>query len=247
MPQRRLIFQTLTSNVRFFIAPSQALIERHVEAGYTRSRFRMVPYGLEEAVAMAPRHPRIQELVRTASAQPTIVFAGGGSEHKGAHVVLAAIPDIVTQVPNARIIVAGGGEHRFLEAFRVYAPAVTTLGPVPFTDMRSLFGAADLSIVASVWHENSPVVIYENFQMGTPVAGSAFGGTTELIDEDETGYLYPVGDAAALADKVVRHLQKEPWERRKMRQRCLRSVRTRLGLAAHIDAHLRLYDEVRAY
>ncbi|HMN30949.1 MAG TPA: glycosyltransferase, partial [Caldilineaceae bacterium] len=244
VPQRRRIFQALTSHVRTFIAPSQALIDRHVEAGYPPERFRLAPYGLEEPEAVAPRHPVIQDLVRTASTQPTVVFAGGGSEHKGAHIVLAAIPTLLAQTEGLRIIVAGGGEERFLQAYQRFAPAVMTLGPVPFADMRALFGAADLSIVASVWHENSPVVIYENFQVGTPVTGSAFGGTSELIDEDQTGYLYEVGNAEALAATVKRHFQKAPWQRRQMRQQCLRTVRTRLGLDAHVATHLRIYHEV---
>lgn len=244
VPQRTRLFQALTRNVRYFISPSQALIDRHVEAGYAPERFRLVPYGIAEPEAVAPQHPIVQQLARTASTQPTIAFAGAGTEHKGAHIVLAAIPKIQAQVENVRIVVAGGGEQRFLDQFQALEPGVITLGSVPFYDMRTLFAAADLSIVASVWHENSPVVIYENFQMGTPVAGSQLGGTTELIDEDHTGYLYPAGDAGTLAAKVARHFRKTPGERRQMRLRCVETVRTRLGLGAHVTALLGIYGEV---
>jgi glycosyltransferase involved in cell wall biosynthesis len=245
VPQRRRIFQALTSNVRLFISPSQALIDRHVEVGYAPERFRLAPYGIAEPMPVLPQHPVVQELARTVGERPTVVFAGGGSEHKGAHVVLAAIPQILAQRPEVRLLVAGGGEAHFLEQFRNYTPAVVTLGPVPFADMRALFAAADLSIVASVWHENSPVVVYENFQTGTPVAGSTLGGTAELIEEDQTGYLYPAGDARALAGKVIRHFQKAPWQRRQMRLRCVQTVRTRLSLATHVATLLRIYDEAR--
>lgn len=244
VPQRRRIFQTLTNNVRYFISPSQALIDRHVEVGFAPERFRLVPYGIAEPTELEPQHPVVQQLVQSISTQPTLVFAGGGSEHKGAHVVLAAIPLLIDALRNVRIVIAGGGEPRFIDRYREYAPAVMTLGPVPFTDMRALWAAADLGIVASVWHENSPVVIYENFQMGTPVVGSAFGGTSELIDEDLTGYLYPVGDAAALAAKVIHHFGKAPWEQRQMRLRCVQTVRTRLGLPAHLAALQQIYAEV---
>ncbi len=246
VPQRRRIFQALTSNVRYFISPSQALIERHVEVGFARERFRLVPYGIAEPVTLEPQHPVVQQLLQSATTQPTVVFAGGGSEHKGAHVVLAAIPLLINALENVRIVIAGGGEQRFLEQYRHYAPAVMSLGPVPFTDMRALFAAADLSIVASVWHENSPVVIYENFQMGTPVVGSAFGGTSELIDEDLTGYLYPVGDAEALATKVIHHFGKAPWVHRQMRLRCVQTARTRLGLSAHLSGLEQVYAEAIA-
>lgn len=244
IPQRRRIFQLMTSNVRRFISPSQALIDRHVEAGYRPERFQLIPYGIAEPEPNPPRHPLVRQLAATSGEQPTVVFAGGGSEHKGAHIVLAAVPALLARLPHLRIVVAGGGEARYLEQFRAYAPGVIVLGPVPFADMRSLFASADLSIVASVWHENSPVVIYENFQVGTPVVGSAFGGTAELIDEDQTGYLYPVGDPAALAHKVFRHFAKAPWQRRQMRLACVATVNQRLGLDAHVAAHLRLYAEI---
>lgn len=245
VPQRRRLFQTLTTNVRRFLSPSQALIDRHVEAGYAQERFQLVPYGLAKPPAAEPQHPIVRQLVRAAAPPPIVVFAGGGNEHKGAQVMLAAIPALRQQLPDLQILIAGGGEPCLLDQFRTHGPAVRTLGQASAADMRALYAVADLSIVASVWHENSPVVIYESFQMGTPVAGSRFGGTAELIDEERTGYLFPVGDAAELAAKVVLHFQKAPWERRRMRRHCVETARTRLGLDAHVAAHLQVYDDVR--
>jgi glycosyltransferase involved in cell wall biosynthesis len=244
-PQRRRLFQALTANVRRFLSPSQALIDRHVEAGYARDRFLLIPYGIAEPPSVEPQHPLLRQLLRAGARPPIVVFAGGGNEHKGAHVMLAAIPALRQQIPDLQILIAGGGEPRLLDQFRTYGPAVRTLGPASAADMRALYALADLSIVASVWHENSPVVIYESFQMGAPVAGSRFGGIPELIDEEETGYLFPVGDAAALAAQVVRHFQKAPWERRRMRLRCVATARTRLALDTHVATHLRVYEDVR--
>lgn len=244
IPRRRQFFQALTSNVRRFLSPSQALIERHVETGYARARFQLVPYGFPEPPIGEPSHLLVRKILQTAPAQPTVVFAGGGTEHKGAQVVLNALPLLRKRLPTLRVVVAGGGEQRYLEQFQALAPTVLTLGPVPFGDMRALFAAADLGLVASVWHENSPLVVYENFQCGTPVVGSATGGTPELIDEGQTGYLFPSGDAAALTEKIVQHFAKSPVERRRMRQRCVQTVRTRLGLAAHVEAHLAVYGEI---
>ncbi len=46
VPYRRRLFVALTSSVRVFISPSQALIDRHLEAGYAAERFRLVRLGL---------------------------------------------------------------------------------------------------------------------------------------------------------------------------------------------------------
>ena len=243
VPQRHRVFAALTKNVATFIAPSQALIERHVEAGYSRARFRLVPYGFEEAAVPPPTHPAVAKILRSAAQQHTVVFAGGGVEIKGARVVLAALPTLLAQDERLRVVIVGG-ESELLTHFRQLGPRVQVLGRIPFQDMRALFAAADLSLVPSVWHENSPVVIYENSQVGTPVVGSAFGGIPELIDEGETGYLFPTGNATALAAQVAAHFARSPGERRRMRQRCVEVARTRLSLDRHLDALERIYGEV---
>lgn len=244
VPQRKRIFQRLTANVHTFISPSQALLERHVEAGYERKRFRMLPYGFPEAMPSEPQALQVRQIERSAPEHRTLVFAGGGSANKGPQVVLDAIPTLIDQIENLRIIVAGGGEDRFLAQFRRYDPVVQVLNHVGFADMRSLFANADLTLVASTWHENSPVVIYENFQVGTPCVGSNFGGIPELITEDKTGYLFPVGDAQGLADKVLRHFQKPAEQRRQMRRECVKAARQRFNFTTYLDQLCQLYGEV---
>jgi len=244
VPQRKQLFQKVTASVHTFICPSQALIERHVEAGYSRHRFRLIPYGFAEAIPTQPQDGQVQQIERSAAQHRTLVFAGGGSVNKGAQVVLDAIPKLLPHLDNLRIIVAGGGEDRFLAQFRALEPRVQVLQRINFADMRLLFADADLTIVASTWHENSPVVIYENFQVGTPCVGSNFGGIPELISEDKTGYLFPTGDANGLAEKILHHFQKPAAQRRWMRRECVKTARQHLGLAAHLAAHCTLYGEI---
>jgi glycosyltransferase involved in cell wall biosynthesis len=244
IPRRRAVFARLTSNVNAFISPSQALIDRHVEAGYVPDRFRLVRLGFKEHIPEEPRHPGVRWVVATAPQHRTVVFAGGGVEIKGARVLLQAIPIILRNVERLRVVVAGAGDDQLLAQFDQYVPDVRVLGRVPFKEMRHLFAVADLTIIPSVSHENSPVVIYENFHVGTPVVGSAFGGIPELIRDGETGYLFPVGDATALAERVTHHFARPAHERRRMRQSCVREVRTRLTLEKHIEGTLQVYQEV---
>jgi len=76
--------------------------------------------------------------------------------------------------------------------FSVIAPSpVRMLGKVPFYEMGTLYSAADLTLVPSVWYDNSPTVIYESLLGGTPVLGSAIGGIPELIREGETDISFP--------------------------------------------------------
>ena len=246
VPRRGRLFAALVDATARFVSPSQALIDRHVEMGYARERFSLIPYGFEEAVTAEPEHPAIVKIAESAPRYNTVVFAGGGVEIKGTQVVLDAIPLLIQNVDHLRIIVAGGGEDRFLAQYRDFAPTVQVIGGVPFQDMRALFASADISLVPSVCHENSPVVIYENFQVGTPMVGSIIGGTPELIDEGETGYLFPNADAVAMAEKIILHFAKSKRERRRMRHNCINVARTRLTLDRHLAALEDVYSEVLA-
>jgi glycosyltransferase involved in cell wall biosynthesis len=243
IPFRRRVFAALTSNVRVFVSPSQAVIDRHLEAGYAPERFRLIRLGFEEAAA--PGHSSILARdVERADSGPMIFFAGGGVEIKGAKVVLEAIPQLLASIDGLQVIVAGGGEPGLISAFRRHAPAVQALGSVPSAQMHGLFAAADLTLVPSVWHENAPLVVCESFQGGTPVVGSAFGGIPELIRDGETGYLFPVGNSGAMVDAVRQHFQRPSIERRHMRQRCAEEVQTRFALSQHVEGLQQLYREV---
>lgn len=244
IPYRRQVFATLTSNVKVFISPSQALINQHVRAGYAADRFRLIPYGFEELTSVEPQHPGIRGVIASAHNYRTIVFVGGGVEIKGAGVLIRATPLLLRHVENLRVIVTGVGEERYLAQFRHYAPAVRVLGWVPFAEIRALFATADLTIVPSVCHENSPVAIYENYQVGTPVIGSAFGGIPELIDKGKTGYLFPVHDADALAEKVILHFARPAYERRHVRQCCVEKMQMHLTMEKHIKDTLQVYQEI---
>lgn len=245
IPRRRQVFAALTSNVRAFISPSQAVIDRHVEAGYDAQRFRLVRLGFEEPKRNDGVIPwGLDGAEGSGTPRRTIVFVGGGIEIKGAHVLLQALPVLLQRIDNLQVIIAGGGEERFLSGFRSHYPVVRLVGTIPFTQRHMLFALADLALVPSVWHENSPVTIYDSFLNGTPVVGSRLGGIPEFIRHGETGYLFPAGDAQALAESIITHFARPPVERRLMRRRCVEEVRTHLTLDQHIAGLTGVYQEV---
>lgn len=244
VPRRRQTLAWLTRSVARFISPSQALIDLHVAAGYDRSRFRHVPNALAAPDASAPTHAGVDAFAAAAAGKPALVFAGGGVSIKGARLLLDALPGLLQALPDAQIAIAGGGDVALIQEFNRLGPSIHTLGPVPFNAMRSLYALADLTLLPSVWQENSPMVIYENYQVGTPVVGSAIGGIPELIEPGQTGYLFAPGQAQDLIDQVVAHFRRPPHARRAMRHACIVKARGELTLARHLDGVEAVYAEV---
>jgi len=244
IPGRRRLFAALTADVRLFISPSKALILEHIAGGYAPSRFRRVRHGIEDRpVPSANLSGDVARVCEAAKTRPTLLFAGGGVEVKGAHTVLAALPILTGQIDGLQLVVAGGGDAGVLERFRAHAPAVQVLGPVPFRQMRALYAAADLVLFPSLWPEAYSMVVYEAMQAGTPAVGAAIGGVPELIEDGVRGYLFPPGDAGALAAQALVHLQKPAHERRRMRHVCRQFAAGELSLANHVAALRAVYEE----
>jgi glycosyltransferase involved in cell wall biosynthesis len=244
LPRRREVFARLVRQVRRFVSPSQRLVDLHAAAGYGRERFRVVPYGIYPGAFRLPADPVLRQYVRERGCYRTLLFAGAVVESKGLQTLIDALPLLERYVDRLRLLVAGWGDERFLSALRRADPLVVkVLGRVPFQEMRALYAAADLTLVPSIWYDNSPMVIYESLLAGTPVLGANIGGIPELIQPGRTGDVFPPGDALALVEKVIEYFSRSAPERRAMRHQSVEYVYQHLTMERHLDHLQQVYGE----
>ncbi|MBK7766259.1 MAG: glycosyltransferase [Sulfuritalea sp.] len=62
----------------------------------------------------------------------------------------------------------------------------------------------DVLVVPSLWHENSPLVIYSAQAARCPVIGSDVEGIAEVVRDDVDGLLFQRGNVAALMQTLLR-------------------------------------------
>ncbi len=65
-----------------------------------------------------------------------------------------------------------------------------------------LYGQADIAVVPSLWQEPFGLVAVEAMAAGLPVCASDTGGLRDIVVHDETGFLFPPGDAETLASRL---------------------------------------------
>ena len=165
------------------------------------------------APAMAPPRPpatrsraEVRDELGLDDGRPLVVAIGRLHPQKGYDVLFDAVARWEREArldPAPLVAIAGDGplEAELADRVRVERLPILLLGRR--SDVADLLGAADACVLPSRW-EGSPFTAQEALRAGTPLISTRAGGIPELVGSGAE--LVPVGNAAALADAVVRVL-----------------------------------------
>ncbi len=195
--QRKPVLLQRLARVDHVIAPSRFLADMFKKNGFEHDQVHVVPYGLE------PNRVKRMPVVRPRSPL-RVGFAGVFSPWKGAHVLVDAALRIEEQI---ELTLHGRTEEFMFQSYidaQVLQPArdddrIRFPGPFGHGELDQVMADMDVLVVPSLWYENTPFVVLEAFEAGVPVIASELGGISEIVEEGVNGYLFPPGDAAALA------------------------------------------------
>ena len=133
-------------------------------------------------------------------------FIGTLFEHKGTHLLIEAIQDLL---PNLAIELKIYGK---LEEFPEYVaklyeitkgdPRIKFCGTFPNQEIGKVFAELDVLVVPSVWYENTPLVIYSAQAAKCPVIATNLGGMSEVIHHEVNGLLFEKGNIVELANSI---------------------------------------------
>lgn len=167
---------------------------RIVHNGVDASMFAPARGGLLRGVPEDPWDPKVRPF--------TILFAGRLLAQKGLGTLLQATTLLP---PNVRLLIAGPGDPLPWQALaaRLGIPRSVCwfLGSVPFERMPALYHQADAFVLPS-FAESCPMTALEAMASGTPLISARVGGVPEIVEDGETGWLFPAGDAPTLASRI---------------------------------------------
>ncbi|HOC68135.1 MAG TPA: glycosyltransferase family 4 protein [Candidatus Hydrogenedentes bacterium] len=78
-------------------------------------------------------------------------------------------------------------------------PFFSSTGWLDHVQARALMAHATICVVPSLWQEPFGLVAVEAMMAGVPVCASDTGGLRDIVKHQDTGFLFPPGDAGALA------------------------------------------------
>lgn len=139
-----------------------------------------------------------------------MIYPAEFSQRKSQRVLIEAM----AKLPEKCVLVLPG-EGALLEDCKALAEKLGLTGRVLFpgqiTEMGPWYAASDAAVTASR-SEGLPFNVMEAMRFGLPIAASRVKGHVDLIEDGESGLLYPYGDSDAFAG-AVRALLDSPAKR----------------------------------
>ena len=139
------------------------------------------------------------------SITPLVLYLGRLKAYKSVDVLIRSFEKVLLEVPNARLVIAGGGEDEFrLRAVSEklgLGEQVEFLGKVSDVEKLALLQQAWVFVNPSMM-EGWGITTIEANACGVPVVASDVPGLRESVRADKTGLLVAHGDVAELATAI---------------------------------------------
>ena len=172
-------------------------------------KIEVIHNGIPAEETAAPSTDRVEGLRARWSLEGAITIGVVGRINlgrKGQHLLVESAASLAGAHPNARFLFVGSAypgqedqEIRLREMIREQGLESRFVLTGEMGDLSLIYGLLDVVVVPSPVPEPFGNTAPEAMAYGLPVVGSDLGGTAEIVEHGVTGYLFPPGDAEALA------------------------------------------------
>ena len=131
--------------------------------------------------------------------RPMLLFVGRLNVTKGLHVILRAMPQVISKHPDVQLLVIGGrwfGNNEKDKYVRIvhnvaspWKENIKFLGWISYPKVARYFPAADLFVSAAQWEEPIGRVHCEAMAAGLPIIATNRGGIGEVVRDGINGIL----------------------------------------------------------
>jgi glycosyltransferase involved in cell wall biosynthesis len=220
-------------------------VARHLSAdfGVSKAKIHLIANGIDLNrffVVNEEQRRSIRQKMQMTDA-PLIGIIARLSDVKGINILIKAMPVIIKRIPSANLMIVGQGpEEAFLKkltqdlSLRPHVHFKSTINQT-----QDLLPAFDVFVMPSLM-EGLGLSVMEAQACGIPVVASRVGGLVDLIEDGKNGFLVPVNDPPALADRII-ELLLDPQQSKLMAQQ------GRLNIEQHFSSEMMLKETLKFY
>lgn len=218
-PWRERIYRQTERLIDLTVSNSHAAITYMVSRKIlTPEKTMVIPNGI---VASSFPHPITREEARSEFVFSPGAFlwlaVGNLFPAKDYRTLLAAAERCAAASPAFHLLIAGAGKEK--EDLMADAHRRGLTGKVHFlgsrADVPRLLRACDAFVLSSAW-EGLPNTVMEAMASGVPVVSTEAGGVREILGECVCGYIVPIGNPEALAERMIHTMALDVEERSRM-------------------------------
>jgi PEP-CTERM/exosortase A-associated glycosyltransferase len=193
------------------VAISQRMVDEIADRGIPRETLLAVPNGVD-GQRFGPLPKDIEIVDRHAlRGRPVLGFIGSFFHWEGLECLLDAMVRVRTRLPEARLVLVGGGDQekllpQWIRQLNLQDHVIVT-GRVPHRDVMRYYSVMDVLVYprlkSRITDLTPPLKPLEAMAMGKAVVGSDVGALRELLSDGKAGLLFKSGDDDDLAQRLV--------------------------------------------
>jgi glycosyltransferase involved in cell wall biosynthesis len=182
--------------------------------GVAARKLRVIPHG-HYLDTMHPLPPREEARRALGIANPSkvVLFFGQIKEVKGLDLLIAAMPLVLREIPEAVLVIAGrplgidfSRYEKLIDGCGVRSRCHLHIRYIPDDEVSVFYAAADLVALPYRRIYQSGVLLMA-MTYGCPVVVSDLPGMTAIVEDGSNGYVFADGSSQALAQTLIRALR----------------------------------------
>lgn len=217
------------------------------ERGISTEHVRVVPNGVNiDEFKPLPRAAALAHRLGL-NGGPVFGFIGSFYRYEGLRFLLETFPKIRAQIPDARLMLVGGGEEE--ETLKIIAgknDGILFTGRVPHREVGDYYSLVDVFVCPRLRMRLTELVTplkpLESMAMQKAVLASDVGGQRELIENGHTGLLFAADSAEDLVKQSVR-LVRDTALRRRLGEAGRRFVSSERSWDKLVQRYLPIYQD----
>jgi len=191
-----------TRHVDLFVSASRFLLDMHERAGLRVPKRMVVHNGIPQ-----PLDADQVRRARPLDSHTRFLMLSCLTAEKGVQTVLDAVAQLPRDLGIELVIAGKGPLESQIRAAAASDPRITYPGSIEGEAKIDALSRSGYLLLPSLRHEAVPVALIEAAAYGLGAIASDIGGVPEFVEQNETGLLFPPGDAAALAAIMIRLAQ----------------------------------------